>query len=161
MAMSKIQPVLLLFVSLFFLPALCSIDYEYCDKSGYDFGNVSYVDITPNPVGKEDKATLMIFGFAKNSIHGGYVGVSVKAGESTYNVARYPLCVLVPGCYIKAESKFFLPLKNLPHHFIEDESKNVYSIKLVDTDVGLIEAPIVRMCVEFELPTSAPTLISA
>ncbi|CAG7885694.1 unnamed protein product, partial [Brassica rapa] len=136
MAMSKIQPVLLLFVSLFFLPALCSIDYEYCDKSGYDFGNVSYVDITPNPVGKEDKATLMIFGFAKNSIHGGYVGVSVKAGESTYNVARYPLCVL-------------------------DESKNVYSIKLVDTDVGLIEAPIVRMCVEFELPTSAPTLISA
>ncbi|WZY87163.1 LOW QUALITY PROTEIN: hypothetical protein YC2023_033547 [Brassica napus] len=82
MAMSKIQPVLLLFVSLFFLPALCSIDYEYCDK---------------------------------NSIHGGYVGVSVKAGESTYNVARYPLC---------------------------DESKNVYSIKLVDTDVGLIEAPI-------------------
>lgn len=56
---------------------------------------------------------------------------------------------------------FFLPLKNLPHHFIEDESKNVYSIKLVDTDVGLIEAPIVRMCVEFELPTSAPTLISA
>lgn len=57
--------------------------------------------------------------YAENSIHGGYVGVSVKAGETTYNVARYPLCVLVPGCYIKAESKFFLPLKNLPHHFIE------------------------------------------
>ncbi|CAF1838266.1 hypothetical protein HID58_060192 [Brassica napus] len=92
----------LLFVSLLFLPALYSIDYEYCDKSGYDFGNVSYVDITPNPVGKEDKATLMIFGFAKNSIYGGYVGVSVKAGDTTYNVARYPLCVLVSGCSIKA-----------------------------------------------------------
>lgn len=36
-----------------------------------------------------------------------------------------------------------------------------YVVALLDEDVGETEKPIVRMCVDFELPTSAPRLVSS
>ncbi|RID72858.1 hypothetical protein BRARA_B00038 [Brassica rapa] len=65
MAISYVQPLLLLLGSLFFLPALRAVNFEYCNKSGYDFGNVTHVNISPNPVGPDvGELSITVIGYA-------------------------------------------------------------------------------------------------
>ncbi|CAF2164750.1 hypothetical protein BRARA_G01339 [Brassica rapa] len=156
------RPVLLLLLaSLFFLPALGAIDFEYCNKSGYDFFNVSRVEVSPNPVELEEYPTIRVFGYANKSMDDGTVEVKVTAGGTTQTMASYSLCVVGFECAIAAGTNFELVLAEVPLEYIEGVSKYVYSVHLTDDDVGESEEPILRMCVAFEIPTVDLALASA
>ncbi|KAF2605001.1 hypothetical protein F2Q70_00025634 [Brassica cretica] len=156
------RPVLLLLLaSLFFLPALGAIDFEYCNKSGYDFFNVSRVEVSPNPVELEEYPTIRVFGYANKSMYDGTVEVKVTAGGTTQTMASYSLCVVGFECAIVAGTNFELVLAEVPLEYIEGVSKYVYSVHLTDDDVGESEEPILKMCVAFEIPTVDLTMASA
>ncbi|ESQ40118.1 hypothetical protein EUTSA_v10014916mg [Eutrema salsugineum] len=153
MAVSHVQPMLILLVSLFSLPALRAVDFEYCNKSGYDFGNVTHVEISPNPIGPEDfELSITVFGYAKKSIDSGSIEVYAKSEKVTDLLRRQ-------ACVIEAGTNFVLPLSEVPKDVLEGEYK--YVVALLDKDVGNSEEPAERMCVDFSLPTSVLTLVSA
>uniref|UniRef100_A0A1J3CUK1 MD-2-related lipid-recognition domain-containing protein n=1 Tax=Noccaea caerulescens TaxID=107243 RepID=A0A1J3CUK1_NOCCA len=153
MKISHFQPLLLLLASsLFFLPALRAVDFKYCNKSGYDFGNVSRVEISPNPIEPADyELSITVSGYASKSIDGGSIEVYAKSENITDLLRRSPISP------IKAGTKFEFPLSEVPKDILEGEYK--YVIALLDDNVGDPEKPI--LCVDFDLPTSAPTLVSS
>ncbi|CAE6015064.1 unnamed protein product [Arabidopsis arenosa] len=107
MAMSNVQPLLLLVASLFFLPALHgAIDFEYCGKNGNDYGNVNRIEISQNPsVGPEESSSLTIYVYgsaSKNITVGTLVYVTFKDGEFTGLLKTYNLCD-VSACNTEAE----------------------------------------------------------
>ncbi|KAG2327401.1 hypothetical protein Bca4012_036401 [Brassica carinata] len=161
MEILNVRHLLILLASLFFLPALRAIDFEYCNKSGYDFGNVSRVEVSRNPVELEEYPTIKIFGYDNKSIDEGSVEVHVTAGETTHMMERYTLCVVGSECAIAAGTNFVLVLAEVPLKYIEEESKYVYSVRLMDEDVGDSQEPVLRMCVEFEIPIVDLALVSA
>ncbi|CAN6991480.1 unnamed protein product [Brassica oleracea var. botrytis] len=152
MAISYVQPLLLL-VSLFFLPALHAVNFEYCNKSGYDFGNVTHVNISPNPVGPDvGELSITVIGHAKESIHAGSIEVYAKSENITDLLRKQP-------CTIESGTKFVLPLSEVPKDILEGDYK--YVVSLLDKKVGDSKEAKVRMCVDFDLPTSSSTLSSA
>ncbi|KAH0895411.1 MD-2-related lipid-recognition protein 3 [Brassica rapa] len=153
MAISYVQPLLLLLGSLFFLPALRAVNFEYCNKSGYDFGNVTHVNISPNPVGPDvGELSITVIGYAKESIHTGSIEVYAKSENITDLLRKQP-------CTIESGTKFVLPLSEVPKDILEGNYK--YGVSLLDEKVGDSKEAKVRMCVDFDLPTSSSTLSSA
>ncbi|VVB12907.1 unnamed protein product [Arabis nemorensis] len=160
MAISHIQPLFLLLASLFFLPALRAVDFEYCNKNGYDFGKVTSVEISPNPIGPEDyELSITVFGVAKESIGKGVIDVYAKSENITDLLGRFDLCAMGVPCPIEAGSKFVLPLHEVPKDVLEGDYK--YVVALLDEVVKDSAEPPARMCVDFDLPTSVLTLVSA
>ncbi|CAN8257935.1 unnamed protein product [Cochlearia groenlandica] len=161
MAISQAHHMFLIFGSLFFLPVLRAVDFEYCNKSGYEFGNVSRVEISPNPIGPEDfELTITLFGYAKKSIKEGLVEVHAKSENITDLLRRSDMCDGSSNCSIQAFSNFVLPLTEVVKDVLEGEYK--YEVTLFDKDV--VGEPIVIMCVDFGLPTSSfvsASLVSA
>ncbi|CAH2060369.1 unnamed protein product [Thlaspi arvense] len=160
MAISHVQPVLLLLASLFFIPALHALDFEYCNKSGYEFGNVSSVEISPNPVDLDDEPNITVSGYANQGIDYGSIEVHVTAGDVTHLMRRYFLCVVGDSCAIEAGTNFVLPLTEIPVDYTEGAAKYVYSIRLIDDDVKDAEESILKLCVQFELPLIDPRSVS-
>ncbi|CAG7891093.1 unnamed protein product [Brassica rapa] len=153
MAISYVQPLLLLLGSLFFLPALRAVNFKYCNKSGYDFGNVTHVNISPNPVGPDvGELNITVIGYAKESIHTGSIEVYAKSENITDLLRKQP-------CTIESGTKFVLPLSEVPKDILEGDYK--YVVSLLDEKVGDSKEAKVRMCVDFDLPTSSSTLSSA
>ncbi|CAH8338205.1 unnamed protein product [Eruca vesicaria subsp. sativa] len=160
MAISHVQPMLLLLGSLFFLPSLRAVNFEYCNKSGYDFGNVTHVEISPNPVGPDDgELSVTVFGYAKESIHAGSIEVYAKSENITDLLRQYNLCVVGEVCAIESGTKFVLPLSQIPKDILEGDYK--YVVSLLDEKFGDSKEAAVRMCVDFDLPTSSSTMASA
>ncbi|XP_018463951.1 MD-2-related lipid-recognition protein 3 [Raphanus sativus] len=160
MAISHVQPLLLLLGSLFFLPALRAINFEYCNKSGYDFGTVTRVEISPNPVGPNDgELSIAVFGHAKESIHAGSIEVYAKSENITDLLRQSTLCVVSEACAIESGTNFVLPLPGVPKEILEGDYK--YVVSLLDEKVGDSKEATVRMCVDFSLPTSSSILASA
>ncbi|KAG7572650.1 MD-2-related lipid-recognition domain [Arabidopsis suecica] len=165
MAMSNVQPLLLLVASLFFLPALHgAIDFEYCGKNGNDYGNVNRIEISQNPsVGPEESSSLTIYVYgsaSKNITVGTLVYVTFKDGEFTGLLKTYNLCD-VSACNTEAEieagTNFLLTLPEVLYVGFDEELK--YSVSLRQK---YVDEPIINMCVDFKLPTpSASTLFSA
>ncbi|KAL0791011.1 hypothetical protein Bca101_007257 [Brassica carinata] len=135
MATSYVQLLLLVLASLLFLRALCAVDFGYCNKNGYDYGNFSRVEISPNPVGPEDN----------------YLNITVSGYAST------------PECSIEARTKFVLPIPKVQVDDLEDDFK--YVVSLLEDDLvnssDYDEKFIERMCVDFVVPMSDSTLDSA
>ncbi|CAH2074533.1 unnamed protein product [Thlaspi arvense] len=151
MAISHVQPLLLLIGSLFFLPALRAVSFEYCNASGYDFGNVTDVEISPNPIGPNDfELSITVLGFASKSIDSGSVEVHARSENITDLLRRDAFA-------IEAGTSFVLPLPEVPLDILEGDFK--YVVSVLDKDVGDSKEPIVRICVDFDLPISAPTLV--
>ncbi|KAG2285675.1 hypothetical protein Bca52824_045279 [Brassica carinata] len=67
MAISTFQPMLLLLASLFFLPPMHAVHFQYCREEGYVYGNITRVDISPYRVEGSDEPTITFSGFANNS----------------------------------------------------------------------------------------------
>ncbi|KAG7568160.1 MD-2-related lipid-recognition domain [Arabidopsis thaliana x Arabidopsis arenosa] len=165
MAMSNVQPLLLLVASLFFLPALHgAIDFEYCGKNGNDYGTVNRIQISQNPsVGPEESSSLTIYVYgsaSKNITVGTLVYVTFKDGEFTGLLKTYNLCD-VSACNTEAEieagTNFLLTLPEVLYVGFDEELK--YSVSLRQK---YVDEPIINMCVDFKVPTpSASTLFSA
>ncbi|XP_006295093.2 MD-2-related lipid-recognition protein 3 [Capsella rubella] len=165
MAMSHLQPfLLLLLTSLFALPALHgAIDFEYCSKNGNDYGNVNRVEISKNPsVGPDESSSMTIFVYAsasKNINVETLVYVTIKTGEftgllKTYNICDVSECNNEAG--IEAGANFELTLPDVLFVGFDEELK--YSVSLRQK---YVEEPIINMCVDFKVPTSTATLVSA
>ncbi|KAJ0247075.1 MD-2-related lipid-recognition domain-containing protein [Hirschfeldia incana] len=176
MATSYVQLLLLVLASLLFLPALFAVDFGYCNKNGYDYGNFSRVEISPNPVGPEDfYLNITVSGYASKQMNNVTIEVYAKSKKSTDRLGEYSICKMGGACVIKsgwcfttdcsieAGTKFVLPISEVIVGDLEDDFKCVVSLledDLVnsrDYDEKLIE----RMCVEFVVPVTASTLDSA
>ncbi|XP_010510809.1 PREDICTED: uncharacterized protein LOC104787016 [Camelina sativa] len=162
MAMSHLQPMLVLLTSLFFLPALHgAVDFEYCGKNGNDYGNVNRIEISNNPsVGPDESSsmTIYVYGSAnKNITVGTLVYVTFKTGEFTGLLKTYNICD-VSKCNTEAEieagTNFVLTLPDVLYVGFDEELK--YSVSLRQK---YVEEPIINMCVDFKLPTPTPTLV--
>ncbi|KAH0883744.1 hypothetical protein HID58_059840 [Brassica napus] len=141
--------------------SLTPIQFHMIEESGYDFFNVSRVEVSPNPVELEEYPTIRVFGYANKSMYDGTVEVKVTAGGTTQTMASYSLCVVGFECAIVAGTNFELVLAEVPLEYIEGVSKYVYSVHLTNDDVGESEEPILKMCVAFEIPTVDLTMASA
>ncbi|EOA32367.1 hypothetical protein CARUB_v10015634mg [Capsella rubella] len=170
MAIPHAQLVLLLLTSsLFFLPALhaSAIDFGNCKDANIDyvFGitNVTQVEISPYPVGPNDEPTITISGFTSDDsfiIYNATIHVLYKYENVTSTIRKYSLSDVIdedPGS-IEPGENFVLTLskvpglQSLPH---KDKSKIVVS--LVDEYGDDDEAPLLKMCVEFDNPAPATT----
>ncbi|CAH8331588.1 unnamed protein product [Eruca vesicaria subsp. sativa] len=74
MAISPFKPMLLLLASLFFLPPSHAVHFQYCRGSGYDYGNITRVDISPNRVEGSDEPTIT---FSGSNIYRGRIVVYI------------------------------------------------------------------------------------
>ncbi|CAA0404432.1 MD-2-related lipid-recognition protein 3 [Arabidopsis thaliana] len=163
MAMSHVQPMLLLLVSLFFLPALRgAIDFEYCAKNGNDYGTVTSIVVSPS-VGPHENPTITInlFGSASKNIPAGtLVYVAFRDGEFTGLLKTYNLCD-VSACNNEAEieagTNFELTLSDVLYVGYDEEIK--YSVSLRQKTLEE-EDPIIKMCVDFKVPAPAPAFVS-
>ncbi|CAA7022979.1 unnamed protein product [Microthlaspi erraticum] len=168
MAISHALPLLLL---LFFLPALSAINFKYCNESGYDYGIVSRVEISPNPVRPEDddSPSFMVFGTASKAsktISDGavQVAVSLKSEDNRRIIlTTYDLCDDLLACPIEPGKNFVLNISEViysPRY----EKEGLFSVTLLD-DSGesddIEEESVTRMCVDFYLPTVASTFVSS
>ncbi|VVA92726.1 unnamed protein product [Arabis nemorensis] len=111
MAISHVQPLLLLLASLFFLPVLCAIKFQYCNDIGYDFANITGVSFSPNG----DDTKIVIFGNASRSLIAGDVGVCFFIGASeSLGGCLYSLDKVANVLPIEPDTSFVLTLKEVP-----------------------------------------------
>ncbi|KAL0710520.1 hypothetical protein Bca4012_017498 [Brassica carinata] len=65
--MSPVQPLLLLFASLFFLPFSRAVDFVYCNNVGYDFGTVTALEVSRIGVEPSDQIFKISLSFSTSS----------------------------------------------------------------------------------------------
>ncbi|CAF1710723.1 hypothetical protein Bca4012_007339 [Brassica carinata] len=176
MATSYVQLLLLVLASLLFLRALCAVDFGYCNKNGYDYGNFSRVEISPNPVGPEDNyLNITVSGYASKQMNNVTIEVYAKSKKTTDLLGGYSICKVgnacvirsglcfSPECSIEARTKFVLPIPKVQVDDLEDDFK--YVVSLLEDDLvnssDYDEKFIERMCVDFVVPMSDSTLDSA
>ncbi|CAL9231340.1 unnamed protein product [Arabidopsis halleri] len=163
MAMSHVQPILLILASLFFLPTLLSaIDFEYCAKNGNDYGTVTRIEVSPS-VGSHGNPTINInlFGSAsKNISPGTLVYVAFRSGDFTGLLKTFNLCdvsVCNTESEIEAGTNFELTLSDVLYVGFDEEIK--YSVSLRQKTLEE-EDPIIKMCVDFKVPAPALAFVS-
>ncbi|KAF8115094.1 hypothetical protein N665_0030s0132 [Sinapis alba] len=171
-----VQLLLLVLASLLFLPALCAVDFGYCNKNGYDYGNFTSVEISPNPVGPEDEyLSITVSGYASKQMNNVTIELYGKSKKPSDLLGAYYICKVGNACVIRsslcsrgdctieAGTKFVLPISDLPVGDLEDGYK--YLVSVLEDDLinssDYNEKLLERMCVEFAVPVSAPTLDSA
>ncbi|CAH8354333.1 unnamed protein product [Eruca vesicaria subsp. sativa] len=125
MATSYVQ-LLLILASLLFLQALSAVDFGYCNKNGYDYGNFSRVEISPNPVGPEDNyLNITVSGYASKQMNNVTIEVYAKSKNTNDLLGVYYICKVgnacviksglcfSPECAIEAGTKFVLPISKV------------------------------------------------
>ncbi|EFH48331.1 hypothetical protein ARALYDRAFT_910393 [Arabidopsis lyrata subsp. lyrata] len=158
MAMSHVQPMLLLLASLFFLPVLHgAIDFEYCAKNGNDYGNVTRIEVSPS-IGFSENPYITINLFcsaSKNIFPGTLVYVTYRSGDFIGFLRTYNLCD-VTACntesVIEAGTNFEITLPEVLY-----VKEITYSVSLRERTY---QDPIIKMCVDFKVPASAPALVT-
>ncbi|KFK36170.1 hypothetical protein AALP_AA4G087100 [Arabis alpina] len=156
MAISHVQPLLLLLASLFFLPVLRAIRFGYCnDNNGYDFGNITRVTINA----KDYDTTIFIYGTASKSLQEGTVLVVLMIGRGEpIDMRFYRLSEVAKVLPIKPGSNFVLTLTKVP--FQDSLTYDEITVNLYDdngeSDHG---EKIEIMCINFN-PYSSITSTS-
>ncbi|KFK24611.1 hypothetical protein AALP_AA8G001700 [Arabis alpina] len=151
MAISHIQPLVLFIASLFFLPALRAVDFENCNKNGYDLGTVTGVEVSHKPEAYEISITLT--GFTKEKIGKGLIDVYAKSEKITDHLKRYDICAMGVPCPVEAGSNFVIPLTEIPFYALEGDYK--YVVAFLD------EESKEKLCIDFTYPASAIKMVSA
>lgn len=82
-----------------------------------------------------------------------------KSENITDLLRQSTLCVVSEACAIESGTNFVLPLPGVPKDILEGDYK--YVVSLLDEKVGDSKEATVRMCVDFNIPTSFSTLASA
>ncbi|KFK28473.1 hypothetical protein AALP_AA7G000800 [Arabis alpina] len=135
MAMSHIEPLLLLLTSLFFLPAfrVRGLDFQYCNGTGHDFGSITSVEADPEiSFGPDDikTVTITVNGYAdiaSKSRNWSLVQVISKVNNYEALIASYDPCQLIE-CPVKPGTKFLLSLSNV-RYFPDVVFVNKYASK--------------------------------
>ncbi|CAH2079692.1 unnamed protein product, partial [Thlaspi arvense] len=149
MAIYHLQPLLLLLASIFL-----SVDFEYCNKSGYDYGNITRVEIPQDPVSLDDEPTIKIFGAAYSKSIPCDSEVNLEVSTIVSNVSHfatdYNFCDSADECPIQPDTNFVLTLPNLPLIQVEGDRNGESHDKATTI-----------MCIEFMLHILPSTSISA
>ncbi|CAA7030717.1 unnamed protein product [Microthlaspi erraticum] len=115
MAISHVQPLLLLLASLFFLPTLFAHKFEYCNNNtGYDFGHVSGVATTSRD--NDTTTTIYISVHPKKTLYKGSASVYLFYGENPEPMdgCVYELSEVVNTLPIKPDTNIRLTLTEVP-----------------------------------------------
>ncbi|XP_006291915.2 MD-2-related lipid-recognition protein ROSY1 [Capsella rubella] len=109
MAISQAQPLLLLLISLFFLPSLHATSFSYCDKR-LDPVKVTGIKISPDPVVSGKAATFKILGSTGEDISGGEVVISVylfgiPVHTETHDLCDETACPVASGNFVLSHSQ--------------------------------------------------------
>ncbi|CAA7013039.1 unnamed protein product [Microthlaspi erraticum] len=125
MAILQVANVLLLLASLFSLPALHAVDFQYCNEIfstdgdiGYKYGNISRVEIYPNPVGPQDDLAFWILGSSNSESSRIEIGlVSVRDADGPLRLYTFEETGVGPAgsTIIEPGTTFALTLLKVPH----------------------------------------------
>ncbi|XP_010535725.1 PREDICTED: putative phosphatidylglycerol/phosphatidylinositol transfer protein DDB_G0282179 [Tarenaya hassleriana] len=110
MAISQAHLLLLLLVSLFFLPSLPATSVSYCDKKGKYPVQVNGVKISPDPVLSGQPATFKILGSSSEDISGGEVEISVSyfgihVHTETHDLCEETSCPVSTGSFVLSHTQ--------------------------------------------------------
>ncbi|ESQ38660.1 hypothetical protein EUTSA_v10029005mg [Eutrema salsugineum] len=157
MSMSHVQPLLLLLASLLFLPVLCAVDFEYCNKIGYKSGNVTLVKAYPRT-----GVAVEIFSIA-----------SRKSGDLLNRLGFVAVGVILPNNRTKTLKTFnkryvaspfpIIPGANFKLTILDLTGGRKYYVAITGIFMEPVDNQVrTTLCVKFRLPHqySAPTLVS-
>ncbi|XVF19599.1 hypothetical protein REPUB_Repub11eG0124800 [Reevesia pubescens] len=101
---------ILLAISLLFLPSLQATDFKYCDNEGNYVVKVDGVDISPNPVVRGKPATFAISASTDQAISGGtavidvsYFGIHIH--QETHALCEETSCPIAVGNFVLSHNQ--------------------------------------------------------
>ncbi|CAH2058447.1 unnamed protein product [Thlaspi arvense] len=149
MAISYVQPLLLLLASLFFLPAFGGlIDFQYCNKKGYNFGNITRVEVSP-----EDTQYLIVQGSTSSKskmLYSEALELFLRIDKYRFRMARYDDIREVVDAWPLEPGKDFV-LKIYREKYLRFYENYMSALTLFGNfeDSGKLQQLI---CIDFKLP---------
>nr|XP_018475650.1 PREDICTED: uncharacterized protein LOC108846974 [Raphanus sativus] len=148
--MSHVQPLLLLFASILFLPfsRAVAVNYFYCNTAGYDFGTVTGLEVEPSDQIFKITLSFVTSSTIKSTSLTPTLDVSLLYGG--FNILQSSSLICSTGvCPLEPSKEYDINVSVISSSIVQDPK---YSISLKDR-LGDIREPE-KLCVTFDLPTS-------